>query len=125
MKDHVGIPEGRIIVAGDLNAKKMIWEGQETDDRGKNIMNWVVTNSYLIENNRRDKATFSSNRAESWVDLTITRGTTISGWQVEDQETLSDHRFITYHTGVETGERNENKKEDYDTNRASCGKLAQ
>ncbi|KAG5890864.1 hypothetical protein JTB14_002807 [Gonioctena quinquepunctata] len=34
-------------------------------------MSWAIVNNDIIENNRRDQATFSNNREESWVDLSM------------------------------------------------------
>lgn len=47
------------------------------------------------EQGRRREGVKTS-RAEGWEDLTIFRGVEIENWKVESEETLSDHKYITY-----------------------------
>ncbi|XP_074036728.1 uncharacterized protein [Leptinotarsa decemlineata] len=88
--------EGKKILVGDVNAKNVAWGGNTTDERGEDVLEWVMKKGYLIENDCESPATFSSNRGESWVDLTISESVQVNEWRVCVEETMSDHRMIEF-----------------------------
>lgn len=101
-----------VIIGGDLNAKNEAWGGGETDARGEKLMEWMTEKGLVLENDSASGATFSSTRGNSWVDVTMSRGVVMNEWRVEDEETLSDHRYITYQ--VVGRAREEGTKTRYD-----------
>ncbi|GBN88537.1 hypothetical protein AVEN_257644-1 [Araneus ventricosus] len=53
----------------------------------------------FIENNGDSLATYSSEKGESWIDLTITKNierNLVDNWCVHSEITGSDHRLITF-----------------------------
>jgi endonuclease/exonuclease/phosphatase family metal-dependent hydrolase len=87
-----------VLVAGDLNAKSPIWGSGAEDNRGAALADLLSANNMFAQN-LGEKATFVGARGQSVIDITCaTSGLAprIQNWKVEDTETLSDHRLITY-----------------------------
>jgi hypothetical protein len=87
-----------VLVAGDLNAKSPIWGSGVEDNRGAALADLLSANNMFAQN-LGEKATFVGARGQSVIDITCaTSGLAprIQNWKVEDTETLSDHRLITY-----------------------------
>lgn len=100
----------KILLAGDFNSKNEIWGGR-TDARGEKLAEWIAAEGLQLENDRRQLPTFSSNNGNSYIDITISKNILVRNWTVDDEETLSDHRYITYTVDLEI---NENKMKVYD-----------
>lgn len=89
--------KGGLLIAGDLNAKNTAWGDDETDARGTELMDFIVENQLQLANRRNSPATFQNSRGgRSWIDVTLYRGVGVEKWNVEIEETLSDHRYISY-----------------------------
>ncbi|GBN85862.1 Putative protein in type-1 retrotransposable element R1DM [Araneus ventricosus] len=89
----------RIIIMGDFNAKSSAWSPRPTDERGKSILEFVNKMDLFIENNGGSLATYSSEKGESWIDLTITKNidqNLVENWCVHSEITGSDHRLISF-----------------------------
>ncbi|KAJ8938280.1 hypothetical protein NQ314_011542 [Rhamnusium bicolor] len=96
----------RVLVAGDFNGKNVAWGGVVTDERGEEIHDWVVMNAWNVVNGPADPPSFCSNRGESWVDLVLTKDVRVNDWSVdENEESLSDHRYVSYSMEVGRMER--------------------
>lgn len=96
-----------LIIAGDLNSKNMLWGGQLTEDRGTNVLEFVLRNNLTVVNDNNSIPTFQTVNGRSWIDLTITSAPTmklIEDWEVLDIPNSSDHRYIrTILTQDQTG----------------------
>lgn len=79
--------------------------GDITDQRGDEWLKWAMANHFTIANNPRSLATFENSRGRSWVDLTLYRQGDVGDWEVKEEETLSDHRYICFkiHLGTTRG----------------------
>ncbi|CAK9820187.1 Putative 115 kDa protein in type-1 retrotransposable element R1DM [Anthophora quadrimaculata] len=92
----------RIILAGDLNAKHVIWTkklGRQGNNKRGEIIAETLNTLNLTCCNKGMKATCKKPMGESVVDITIaTDGIVqkIKDWKVLDDETLSDHEYINY-----------------------------
>lgn len=85
-----------IVITGDFNAAGTLWGSQTTDYRGKAILEWMARNDLLTANDGI-APTFERRGQESYIDLTVRSGTAeIINWQVVEEETHSDHRYITF-----------------------------
>lgn len=91
-----------------MNAKNSVWVGQETDRRGQEMLDWATQTWLKIENHHDSPPTFRNTRGKSWVDLTMSNITRITNWTVSQEETLSDHAYITYQLNI--GKVNTEKK---------------
>lgn len=86
------------IITGDFNAKSPQWGMNYTDQRGAAMTDWIAENNLIVVN-EGDKPTFQRSNQFSILDLTIVTEdirTKVHSWQVRDEESLSDHRFIVF-----------------------------
>lgn len=86
------------IIAGDFNAKSPLWGMGFSDARGHLMTEWISANNYVI-NNQGEKPTFTHQSYGSILDLTISTENiyqNVTHWEVLDDETLSDHRYILF-----------------------------
>ncbi|XP_061704168.1 uncharacterized protein LOC133515612, partial [Cydia pomonella] len=90
---------GKLLVAGDLNAKSKSWGSPATDVFGAELEEWA-TSTGLIVLNRGSSNTCVRQQGGSIVDVTFANATLarcVRDWEVlEDVETLSDHRYIRF-----------------------------
>lgn len=90
------------IIAGDFNAKSPQWGMHRTDRRGDVLTEWMAAHDLAIVN-RGDSPTFQIQGYSSILDLTIATQNMlnkVSNWEVNDRESLSDHRYIIFEIGL-------------------------
>jgi hypothetical protein len=96
-----------VLLAGDFNSKSPTW-GSRTEDRRGRALAELLAECDLVVQNQGEEATFVGGRGESVIDITCAStglAQKISGWRVNDNVTLSDHRPITFQIGArEQGE---------------------
>lgn len=94
-----GTCETRTIIAGDLNAWSTAWGSGREDRKGKHLRE-PMEEMGLEVCNKGNAPTFQAGGHESVIDVTFATheiaGAIKESWQVEDTETLSDHRYVTY-----------------------------
>jgi len=87
-----------VIVAGDFNSKSPEWGGETLDNRGQLLTDWAAScNLYSL--NTGDRPTFERGDYGSFLDVTFGSERTASrlrSWEVLDEESLSDHRYIMF-----------------------------
>ncbi|XP_047990150.1 uncharacterized protein LOC125229372 [Leguminivora glycinivorella] len=102
--EEIGLVIGRcnprpVLVAGDLNAKSVMWGSPSTNARGRELEEWTVTAGLAVLN-RGSVDTCVRQRGGSIVDVTFANAALarrIQEWEVpESVETLSDHRYIRF-----------------------------
>lgn len=90
-------PNRLMIVAGDFNAKSVIWGSPRTDARGRLTERWAAQNRLTLAN-VETTSTRVGRWGESVIDLTWTTPTAsrrLHNWRVATElESLSDHRII-------------------------------
>ena len=89
---------GEIILAGDFNAKAAEWGSRTTDRRGTALAD-LVAGLGLTVCNIGNSCTFRRGEAESRIDVTFASAhaaRSLIGWEVLEEESLSDHLYITY-----------------------------
>ena len=64
--------------------------------RGEGVTAWTVANDMDVVNDAASLPTFETVNGRSWVDLTMVRGADAVNWSVCEDETLSDHRAISF-----------------------------
>jgi hypothetical protein len=90
-----------LFVAMDSNARSKTWHDTTTNRRGRLLEEFLISNRLRIVT-EDSELTFESNRGTSNVDLTVvdsTIVTLINTWQCNEQESFSDHRYITFRIG--------------------------
>lgn len=105
---------GEVIVLGDINAKSPLWGSPITDARGEYLVEWLSALDMVVIN-EGNRPTFERRGASSFIDITsATRGTAakISNWEVLEEESLSDHKYIFFEikTAGHTHKARERKK---------------
>ena len=97
----------QLVFGGDMNAHNEIWGSDETNFRGEELLSFTISRSLNILNSG-SKPTFDTVKRlrngelrhyKSVIDLTICSrfmSQTVSDWRVEDEDTCSDHKYITF-----------------------------
>jgi hypothetical protein len=89
----------KLLVAGDFNAKAAAWGSKRTDQRGELLLlSAAVTDLAVV--NVGDAPTFDTGLRTSVIDITLASrevAPLTCDWHVmKDEESLSDHRYISY-----------------------------
>lgn len=91
--------EVNVIIAGDFNAKAVMWGAKKTDARGKLVERWAASMGLTLQN-RGNTPTCERAQGSSIIDLTWTRGTPtprMRNWRVDRwEESHSDHNHIWF-----------------------------
>src|SRR5436190_14484365 len=98
----------RLMILMDSNAKSRLWYAGDTDDRGKAVEEFLITNRLHVLNEASELTTYSSGQGSSNIDITIVSEALIgscSGWKVLDVCTTSDHNLIIFKTLGENKKR--------------------
>lgn len=97
-----------VVLAGDFNAKNVVWGGSHTDKRGRVLSEWIHSQDMTLLNDGR----IPTCRNKTYVDLTLV-GERVAKlpikWEVMEDETLSDHSFVTIQ--VETSKTGAREKQ--------------
>lgn len=100
LRDH----RGEAILAGDLNAKSVLWGSPYSDARGDYISEWAAELNLVICNTGKTP-TFERGTSSSFIDVT---GATakiakkIRGWEVLRGEVLTYHNHIIFEVDLGT-----------------------
>lgn len=102
-----GNPHKYLILAGDFNAKALLWGSPKSNLRGEILEEWMNTQDLRLAN-LGDEPTCVRYNGSSIVDLTWVSPSLIPNiqeWRVlTERESLSDHKFILYQVTI--GESN-------------------
>lgn len=95
---------GEVILAGDFNAKNAEWGSNSNDQRGTELAE-LIASLDLHVCNVGSSPTFERGSSSSILDLTFASpriaNLTID-WKVLEEETMSDHKYITFMIGAQT-----------------------
>ncbi|XP_072392351.1 uncharacterized protein [Diabrotica undecimpunctata] len=89
------------ILAGDVNAKSIIWGSPRNDHRGEMWNDWIFANDLVVLNN--GKPTFVRGESRSHIDITLVNESyarKIAGWEVLEDNLYTFHRYIVFETGI-------------------------
>lgn len=68
----------------------------------------------MVDNNKNLRPTFET---VSYVDVTMGKGLAVREWLLEDEETLSDHKYLPFSVGVKALEQRQRMVYDFDGTR--------
>ncbi|GBM78644.1 Vitamin K-dependent gamma-carboxylase [Araneus ventricosus] len=91
------LPEEKIIIGADLRGHNTLWGYRSNDNRGKDILDFILANNLNIINKPGALPTFQKNNSVGWPDLTLYSQSLIDSsinWEVLEEISLSDHRYI-------------------------------
>ncbi|XP_072380687.1 uncharacterized protein [Diabrotica undecimpunctata] len=98
--------ENEILIAGDINAKSMLWGSPINDKKGELWNEWIAQAGIQVLNN--DKPTFVRGASQTHIDVTIASeglSRRVHGWDVLDDQLFTYHRYIKYDIKVKGGVR--------------------
>lgn len=86
----------RMIIAGDVNAKSVLWHNIEGDTRGDKMEEFIEANNLALLNRAGQPSTFSTLNGQANIDITLTNNfvNLIANWSVEEEWCSSNHRAI-------------------------------
>ena len=87
-----------LIVGCDANAHNVVWGSSDTNKRGESLLDFMLIKELLVLN-EGNKPTFGNSIREEVIDITFSNREVcnmISKWQVSDEPSLSDHKYITF-----------------------------
>lgn len=91
----------KIIITMDANARSEWWFSGETDERGRELEELVITQKLWVQNKPGNIPTYMTDKGESNIDVTLTTENVkgnILEWKVNKSCTTSDHNMITFKT---------------------------
>ncbi|GBL99720.1 hypothetical protein AVEN_249756-1 [Araneus ventricosus] len=91
------LPEEKIITGSDINGHNTLWAYRSNDNRGKDILDFILANNLNVINKPDDLPTFQRSNSVGWPDLTLCFQSLIYSsinWEVLEEISLSDHRYI-------------------------------
>ncbi len=108
--NHCEISRIPLIIGVDANAHSPLWGEAESNDRGNIIEDWIYQKDLTIQNvGRSPTFTPITGVRHTIIDLTITNrwaSQRVSNWEVlKDDDSLSDHKKITYNYSTEIAEQ--------------------
>ena len=93
--------EKGLILSIDSNSRSTLWYDTSTNQRGKSLLEFIMTSNLLIMNEATDIPRFETSRGRSWIDLTPCNNILAqktSGWTCGEEESCADHRIIFFDT---------------------------
>jgi len=87
-----------LIIGCDANAHHTCWGSSNINERGRALLEYLVTTDLDILN-KGMKPTFVVSNRQEVIDITLATSDIVSNmtaWRVSDEESLSDHRHIMY-----------------------------
>ena len=93
-----------LIIGMDSNAHHQAWGNATSNKRGESLLEYLATTNMAIMN-KGNEPTFENSNGSSVIDLTCVTSSIankIEDWEVSDEESLSDHKYITYSINCRT-----------------------
>jgi len=92
-----------LIIGMDSNSHSGLWGCSEGNGRGEELEELILMNSLRVMN-VGDVPTFRTSRAKSIIDVTLMnasaeRRLNLSGWEVQEAPSFSDHKYIQFSLG--------------------------
>lgn len=104
LMEDVGTKRGEKIIMGDINAKSPAWGSPIEDRRGEYWNEWMAALDLAVLNDGR-KPTFIRGNTKSYIDVTCSTKqlqNEISNWEVLDEETATEHQYISFEIETRT-----------------------
>ncbi|XP_035230031.1 uncharacterized protein LOC118201988 [Stegodyphus dumicola] len=87
------------VVGGDFNAHNIIWGYQDTTPKGRDMEDFMACHDLHLHNSQGAQPTYDNTYHKGWPDLTLSTANfanNFSSWDVLDDESNSDHRYIHF-----------------------------
>ena len=86
----------------DSNARSTLWYDTLSNNRGKILEEFIINKQLYIMNEVSTSTTFTNRIGNSNIDLTLINSQLlrrVSGWDISDKESNSDHSITKYVIG--------------------------
>ncbi|XP_018308359.1 uncharacterized protein [Mycetomoellerius zeteki] len=112
-----GLP---LVVGCDANAYHTIWGSTDTNERGRKLLEYLVTTDLEVLNKGNESTFCAAGRSEVLDLILCSRGSVrkVREWKVSDEPSLSDHRLISFRLSdlkVEARKVRNPKRTDWDS----------
>lgn len=90
------------IIGLDGNSKSQLWGSPIEVRRGRELENLFIERELTVLNDNEDP-TFVRHRGSSFIDITAADHVAyqhIRNWKLDDDETLSEHKYLTFEIGI-------------------------
>ena len=98
--EHVERGHLKLLLSLDTNAHSSFYSMGQSNERGRRLEDVILQYSLRVEN-RGFLPTFQTCRAQSIIDVTLTKGLDIWNWHVDNTYNASDHHSIYFDMEVE------------------------
>ena len=88
-----------VLIAADSNARSTSWHDIQANTRGKLLEEFIMSKQLYIMNEDSCYTTFRNRLGSSNIDLALINSQLLdsfSGWEISDQDSVSDHIIIKY-----------------------------
>lgn len=92
------------LIGCDANSWNVAWGSTDTNERGSDLMEYLSAENLTVLN-RGSKPTFVTANRQQVLDITLACSKMeklVSDWEVSDEESMADHKYITYSIETET-----------------------
>jgi hypothetical protein len=121
------ISGNQIIIMMDANAKSEWWFSKESDDREREVEEFIAAHRLRVVNEPNNPPTFMTTRRESNIDITLTSENltrSVKDWKVDVACTTSDHNLILFNIVNQDKIKNTwTTQESYNMKRANWDKF--
>lgn len=96
--DYCRLESIPLLTGADANAHHLIWGSTDTNRRGEELIDYLVTTDLMILN-KGSKPTFVNAVRSECIDITLASCKLVDrihSWRVTDEETFSDHKLIKF-----------------------------
>ena len=83
-----------VLIGADSNSHSVLF-GPNDNERGRQLESFILEKGFWVEN-RGNTPTFQTIRAESFIDLTLSREVEVKNWRVDTNYNASDHNTIRF-----------------------------
>ena len=104
-----------VIISMDSNAKSTLWHDTLSNSTGNELIEFITSSQLHILNEESSNTTFCNRIGNSNIDLTLSNSkllSRISGWEICDDESNSDHSIIKYAIGPDNRHKYNAKTQD-------------
>lgn len=117
----------KVVVVADANAKSVLWNSPQTDERGA-LVEDIINELQLIVHNRPGNPPTFQNRAgaASNIDISISNvkaANLVKNWKVVEHATTSDHNFIVFELANTANSTYLSSKKKYNLGKANWEQL--
>jgi hypothetical protein len=106
-----------VIITKDSNARSTSWHDTTTNNRGKQLEEYIISKQIHIMNEPGTKTTFENRIGKSNIGLTLATSNAlgrIRDWKISDEESNSDHSIITHGIKMRKKPQKQHKHEGRD-----------